>query len=175
MCQICELPVKTPFVVGLYSGTSKPSDLWQYLNDFIVEMNSLEREGLCFTNVNYQVKISAFVCDPPARAFLKNIKPHNGFNGCERCVQKGKFDTKMSFPEINAAARNEQLRNIDRKLMVISNDRQLQATVNLEDLPFALPVRSMDEFRQVENSLSDPGTALNLVSTVVLIHTQRTI
>lgn len=40
------------------------------------------------------MSIKAFVCDAPARAFLKNIKGHPGYDSCERCIIKGEYKDK---------------------------------------------------------------------------------
>lgn len=38
------------------------------------------------TKPHCTVTLHAFVCDAPARAFLKCIKSHNALRGCERCL-----------------------------------------------------------------------------------------
>lgn len=38
----------------------------------------------------YHFIIKAFVCDTPARAFIKRCTGHGGFFACERCEIKGK-------------------------------------------------------------------------------------
>ncbi|GBM56505.1 hypothetical protein AVEN_110524-1 [Araneus ventricosus] len=44
----------------------------------------------------------------PARAFLKCTKNHNGYFGCEKCCQKGKWDNnRMTFPDSNAPKRKD--------------------------------------------------------------------
>ena len=35
---------------------------------------------------NLKVVIKAFVCDAPARAFLKCVKGHSGYDSCERQI-----------------------------------------------------------------------------------------
>jgi hypothetical protein len=45
--------------------------------------------GISIGDVVYSVNIRAFVCDAPARAFLKNIKSHTGYYSCERCEIEG--------------------------------------------------------------------------------------
>ncbi len=35
------------------------------------------------------MKIIAFICDAPARSFIKCIKAHNGRKGCECCIVVG--------------------------------------------------------------------------------------
>ena len=51
--------------------------------------------------------ISAFVCDAPARAFLKGVKGHTAYSACERCCQSGVWNGKMTYPEVNAIKRTD--------------------------------------------------------------------
>lgn len=43
------------------------------------------------------VKVQAFVCDDPARAFLKCTIAHNGYYGCERCTIKSTWMGRIVF------------------------------------------------------------------------------
>ena len=36
----------------------------------------------------------SFACDTPARAYVKNIKGHSGYFGCEKCSQEGNIMEK---------------------------------------------------------------------------------
>ncbi|KAG8173647.1 hypothetical protein JTE90_025291, partial [Oedothorax gibbosus] len=63
----------------------------------------------------YCIHIKAFVCDAPARAFLKCIKPYNGYYGCERCKQKGLYLGRVTFPVSNSEKR------IDRDFVEAAN------------------------------------------------------
>jgi hypothetical protein len=39
------------------------------------------------------------ICGTPARAFVKQIKGHNGYGACERCIQTGIWiGHRMTFP-----------------------------------------------------------------------------
>ena len=53
------------------------------------------------------MNIEAFVCDAPARAYLKCVKGHAGYGACERCTQYGVYKGKMTFPELTAQARTD--------------------------------------------------------------------
>lgn len=44
--------------------------------------------GIVINRKLYSISISGFICDAPARAFIKQVKGHTGFYGCERCTQK---------------------------------------------------------------------------------------
>ena len=95
-----------PFVIGLFCGKSKPSNVSEYLQNLIQDLLFLKDNGINITSgVNsgfYNVGIDCFICDAPARAFIKNIKLHNAYYGCEKCFQKGVFDGRVIFPDINA-------------------------------------------------------------------------
>ena len=86
---LCNFGDFTPFIVALYFGNSKPNNLNDFLFDFLNEAHELIQEGISFENNTFQVVIRAFICDAPARAFLKQIKGHTGYFACERCVIKG--------------------------------------------------------------------------------------
>lgn len=64
----------------------------------------------CFSHngKNYTVKIDAVICDAPARAFLKWLKTHNGYDSCERYVQHGEWLGKIVLPDLSASLRSDQ-------------------------------------------------------------------
>lgn len=86
----CEIK---PFLVGLYYGHSKPNSSEEFLRKFINEMKDLTKNGIIVgkNNANVIVRIRCFICDAPARAFLKGIKGHNSYYGCEKCVVEGTY------------------------------------------------------------------------------------
>lgn len=76
MIQSTCLEVKKPFIAGLYYSNQKPSNT-DFLNPFVEGMKALERFGIDIDDTHYAVKICCFICDAPARAFVKRIKSHN--------------------------------------------------------------------------------------------------
>lgn len=97
--------VADPFIIGLYAGNKKPSSVIDYLQDFVEEAQHLEVYGILIGTQQYTFRIHSFVCDAPARVFVKNVKGHTAYYGCERCTQAGVWLNKITFPETNAAAR----------------------------------------------------------------------
>ena len=75
-----------PFLVALYYGNSKPDPVHDYLHDLIAELQVLMENGVPHKTTVHKVTLRAFICDAPARAFLKCIKGHNALHGCERCL-----------------------------------------------------------------------------------------
>ena len=105
---IRELPTRDPFVVGIFCGASKPADVSEYLSDFVQEVKRLETEGAEIGGTKFSVTIQSFICDAPARSFLKCTKSHNGYYGCDRCCQKGLYQEHcMTYPEIDSAPRTD--------------------------------------------------------------------
>uniref|UniRef100_X1YUT4 Uncharacterized protein n=1 Tax=Capitella teleta TaxID=283909 RepID=X1YUT4_CAPTE len=84
LCQIINKSCK-PFIVGLYSGKLKPSDPHEYLSQFVDELQPLFDNGFLFNGKTFGLVVAGFICDAPARAYLKQIKGHNGYSSCEKC------------------------------------------------------------------------------------------
>lgn len=107
LCKVLHHDTPTPFVVALFYGLTKPNNLDEYLGDFVKEMLELIENGFEFANQRFQVVLSSIVCDAPARAFLKNIKPHMAYFGCEKCITEGEHLGKLCFPDLNAPLRTD--------------------------------------------------------------------
>ncbi|KAK0134194.1 hypothetical protein N1851_030237 [Merluccius polli] len=87
-----------PFLVGLFCGVGKPKPVAEYLLDLVEELKHLQTNGIMYGGVMHRFTLRGFVCDAPARAFLKNIKGHNAIEGCERCVEKAvRSNNKQTF------------------------------------------------------------------------------
>ena len=107
LCSVKEINA-SPFVVGLYCGTKKPSSIAEYLEDFVSELCGLLQTGVMHNDHNFAIQIDCFVCDAPARSFIKNVKSHNGYHGCEKCSQRGvHINNRMTFPETAANLRTD--------------------------------------------------------------------
>ena len=61
----------------------------EFLNDSINEFNNLINDSIIFNEKMVKVKLSAIVCDAPAKSFVKQIVQFNGYNGCNKCLQHG--------------------------------------------------------------------------------------
>ena len=103
LCRIVNCKDSTPFVVSIFAGKGKPPCVEEYLAPFITELIQLEKDGIQLNNVNYTVHLSSIVCDAPARQYVKCIKGHCGYEGCERCCQHGVYRNEgrcITFPEM---------------------------------------------------------------------------
>lgn len=110
-CKVHSIPdVYKPFPVAIFYGNGKPSSTEAYLDEFIDEMNDLLTNGLDIFGQHFEVSLKCFVCDTPARAFLKCTIGHTGRYACERCTVRG---TKINVPStvyqsINSADRTDE-------------------------------------------------------------------
>jgi len=68
---IQELPDIKPMIIGIFCGKGKPSDLLQFLQPFVNESQVIFSNGLSINGNKVEVKLRCFVCDSPARAFIK--------------------------------------------------------------------------------------------------------
>lgn len=75
--RIKEIPECSVFVIGVYSGASKPTNVHAYLREFIVDMKAVSQRGIVYNGVHFRVVVpDVFICDAPACAFLKCSKGH---------------------------------------------------------------------------------------------------
>jgi len=94
------------FTVAIFYGSSKPKSVDEYLRDFIQELIHLRQVGITFRSQHVKIEIAGFSCDAPARSFLKCIKGHTGYFGCEKCTTRGKsIDGRLTYPETDAERR----------------------------------------------------------------------
>lgn len=65
------MPHAKPMVVCIWSGEGKPTNPNDYLKPFVDEMVLLLENGVNITDHHIKISIRCFVCDSPARAFIK--------------------------------------------------------------------------------------------------------
>ncbi|KAG1690732.1 hypothetical protein GQR58_007598 [Nymphon striatum] len=102
--------ISKPFIIGLFSGVSKPSNLFEYLEHLVTELDNLFLNGILISETaedRVVLSLSCVICDAPAKAYIKQIKGHSGYSGCDQCSQDGYWNKKMTFPETNAALRTD--------------------------------------------------------------------
>lgn len=77
------------FPMCMNFGKGKPKLLNLFFNDFIAKLNVILANGIVKNNQNIKVRVLCFICDRPARVFLKCTVGHTGFSLCERCIDRG--------------------------------------------------------------------------------------
>ncbi|XP_039313125.1 uncharacterized protein LOC105205151 [Solenopsis invicta] len=98
-----------PFVIGIFYSKSKPYPLHLYLTDFVEELSILLEDGLKVNDRYFKIKIHTFICDAPARAYIKQIKNHNGYSSCERCEEGGEYvEGRIIFKSTYAVRRTDE-------------------------------------------------------------------
>lgn len=116
--------VTNPFIIGLYFGRQKPTDVSQYTHKLIQELELLMRNGIMLSYVENEFQIpfslSCIICDTPARAFIKCCKGHSGYFGCDKCSQRGLWKGQVTFPDTNAPRRTDasfdEMSNVEHHL-----------------------------------------------------------
>lgn len=96
------------FIIGAFCGSSKPSSIEVYLRQFIDEAKKLSTEKFMIGDKTITASLMCLICDAPARAFIKQTKGHAGYDGCERCIDKGTYlEGRMTFQSTNAVKRSD--------------------------------------------------------------------
>jgi len=99
----------SPFIIGVYHGMCKPSDVNEFLSDFINNFTFLLQNGITVSDIKYTVAIGAILCDAPARAFITCTKSHTRYFSCPKCIQEGDFVlNRVVFPEIHNTLRTDE-------------------------------------------------------------------
>lgn len=70
------MPELGVFVIAIWCGESKPTVLNEFLDRFVGELNDILLSGIAINDHQLKVLIRCFVCDSPARAFIKGDDQH---------------------------------------------------------------------------------------------------
>ncbi|KAJ8676604.1 hypothetical protein QAD02_012391 [Eretmocerus hayati] len=98
-----------PFTIQVWWGEGKPKSPALFLQDFVKDLNELLKNGVVIDGELFQVEIHCFICDRPARAFIKVIISHSGFFCCERCYVAGSKPRNTSiYPSGDYPARTDE-------------------------------------------------------------------
>lgn len=104
------------FIVGLFVGKNKPS-VESFLGPICEELRELETKPVTWKKFNQEFVESTFhligiVADAPLRAFLRGVRQHNHFHGCDWCVIKASTsDRARMYPNLNLQRISELSRN----------------------------------------------------------------
>lgn len=84
------------------------------MTKFVTDLNNVTNNNFIIDNEIFTIKIHSFICDTPARSFLKMIKGHGGFSACERCTIHGKRENRTIYESVNKEPRTDtSFRNQD--------------------------------------------------------------
>uniref|UniRef100_A0A182MZG8 Transposase domain-containing protein n=1 Tax=Anopheles dirus TaxID=7168 RepID=A0A182MZG8_9DIPT len=107
---IFELPKSPIMTAAIFCGLKKPENIEEYLRPMVEELNSLTQRGIVIQGEHTSVKIRGIVADTPARAFIKGVTGHTGYDGCLKCTVHGKYNRTtrtITFPGLNAPKRTD--------------------------------------------------------------------
>jgi len=100
-----------PFIIAVYCGEGKPSDVEKFLDLFVKEVDDLQQNGVHLKGSgSYPFRVGDYILDAPARAFVKCIVGHNGTCGCEKCTATAsKYKCRMTYDvEDNSELRSDE-------------------------------------------------------------------
>lgn len=118
-----------PFIVGIYHGFQKPQCCNTFLKFFKDDCLEVLQTGIVEYDKKIIVKLNVFICDAPAKSFIKGTKGHNAYFGCGNCTQEGNYrQNRMTYPEINATLRSDEIFKLKQQ------EEHHKITSNLEDL-----------------------------------------
>lgn len=66
-----------PMIIAIWCGFGKPNDINEFLRPFVTELQTLIIQGIHINGYTLSINIHCFVCDTPARAFLKGKLCYN--------------------------------------------------------------------------------------------------
>lgn len=103
LINVYEFPDISPMTVGIFHGDSKPHDAAQFLEHFVSDLNQILNNGILINGKKLTVSIRSFICDTPARSFIKGTCAFNAYHGCQKCTVVGEYSqkwSKMIFPKM---------------------------------------------------------------------------
>ncbi|KAL4126554.1 hypothetical protein QTP88_010775 [Uroleucon formosanum] len=72
---------------------------------FINELNHILAYGIQINNRQINFEVTHIVADAPAKAFLLNVKNHNGYFACTPCEVEGEYLDRICFLDVSSPLR----------------------------------------------------------------------
>ncbi|KAL0194562.1 hypothetical protein M9458_008134, partial [Cirrhinus mrigala] len=72
-----------------------------FVHETIQELAELMQQGLIWKGKHLNIKLRCITCDAPAKAMVKCVKQFSGYYGCDRCTQRGSWEGRMTYPEVD--------------------------------------------------------------------------
>ena len=97
------------FILSLFCGTEIPDDSEEFLREFLHEFDVLRETGFHNGNKIFLINLHAFVCDAPARQFIKCVKSHAGYFGCKRYTVERSYELgRVVFDDNDSPFRDDE-------------------------------------------------------------------
>ncbi|BHF61282.1 hypothetical protein SprV_0100425500 [Sparganum proliferum] len=144
------------------SGPGKPDPLDDFLGDCVGELKDLLASGLRIPHTQNSVKVilDNVICDTPARCFVRQVKAHNGYYGCDRYVRR---QTSDSDDDDDMLYCPRQLLGWPTPPRVLQTDEQIpqssqpMPSTSYREMPAPAPVPTTEPAccQQTQNELSN--------------------
>ena len=82
-------------------ASSKPKDI-TFISGIATQLCTLMQDGLEWMGRSLSVEVRCVTCNTPAKAMVRCVKLFSGYYGCNKCNQKGAWDGRMLYPEMNS-------------------------------------------------------------------------
>ena len=113
--RIFNIADKRPIIAGIFQGKHKPSNVFEFYEQFVGEISEVLQEGgIVIRNRRIPLILRCFIAEAPARAFVLNHYSHNSSNACSKCKVEGirctvpGFGGTMIFPGIRHELRTDE-------------------------------------------------------------------
>lgn len=102
LCRLIKDHSNVVDMIGIYHGYEKPKEANCYLSDFVEDISKVINTGIVIHTKHYSVKISYFVCDTVAKAYITYTVGHMGYCSCTKCHEEGTYiNNRVCFPNTN--------------------------------------------------------------------------
>ena len=106
--RVANILFSDPEVVGIYKGSSKPSNGSDVIGPFVDEvLETINNGGIDFFGTKFPIQLRCFIADAPARAFILNHAGHNSKAPCSKCWITGEYNGRMVFRGIHHKHRTD--------------------------------------------------------------------
>ncbi|XP_055615969.1 uncharacterized protein LOC129762028 [Toxorhynchites rutilus septentrionalis] len=112
LCNVHEFPYLQALPIGIFYGKSKPTDVNEFLTPFVDEIIPCLENGIVVNDHTISIKLRCFICDSPARAFVKGVVNFNGKDGCLKCTINGEYSylsRTVVFPSLHCPLRTDAI------------------------------------------------------------------